>query len=195
VTIITAITTLFFVMDPLGNVPVFISILKDVPAERRTPILRRELIVALGILLFMLFFGRYFLEWLGINRPALSIAGGIILFMISIKMIFPMREDGFSDNPDGEPFIVPLAVPLIVGPSTMSIVIIMSMREPEKMLQWTLATVIAWLLNTIILLFSFKIYRFLGDRAMIGITRLMGMILTTISVQMFMDGVAKFLAK
>ena len=186
--LISAVLTLFFVMDPLGNVPFFIATLKDIPHERQAGILRRELLIALAIMFSALFFGQKFLTWMGIDQQSLSIAGGIILFLIAIKMIFPMKEDGFSASPEGEPFIVPLAVPMIVGPSVLSMVLVMPMREPLAMGKWSLAVIIAWLLNAVILLSSFKLSRLLGERAMIAITRLMGMILTTLAVQMFISG-------
>jgi len=192
---ISAVLTLFFVMDPLGNVPLFITALKDVPPERKNRVVARELLIALGVLLVMLFFGLQFLTWMNIDQPSLGIAGGIILFLIALKMIFPMKDDGFASGPAGEPFIVPLAVPLIVGPSTMSVVLIMAMREPSRMAQWTGVVAVAWLLNSLILLCSFQINKLLGERAMIAVTRLMGMLLTAMSVQMFMLGLRQFLAK
>ncbi|MFA5162416.1 MAG: MarC family protein [Elusimicrobiales bacterium] len=192
---VTAVLTLFFVMDPLGNVPLFIAALKDVPYERKRRVIARELLIALGIMYAALLFGGRMLEWMGIDQPSLSIAGGIVLFLISVKMIFPLKEDGFAASPEGEPFIVPLAVPLIVGPSVASMVLIMPLREPDKMLQWVFVIAAAWVLNCAILLSSVRISRFLGERGMIAVTRLMGMLLTTISVQMFMSGIKQFLAR
>jgi multiple antibiotic resistance protein len=191
--LISVVLTLFFVMDPLGNVPFFITTLKDIPRARQSVILKRELIIALAIMFAALLFGTRLMLWMGIDKPSLSIAGGIILFLIAIKMIFPMKEpDGFAQSPEGEPFIVPLAVPMIVGPSVLSMVMIMP--SSAGLLNGALAVIIAWVLNAVILLSSFKLNRLLGERAMIAITKLMGMILTTISVQMFISGLRQTLA-
>ena len=194
-TALSAALTLFLVMDPLGNVPLFIATLKGTPPQRRSRIIARELLIALAALLAALFFGRALLSCMKIDQPSLSVAGGIVLFLIAVKMIFPMKDDGFAQSPAGEPFIVPLAIPLIAGPSAISTVILMATREPDNMAKWFFAVSAAWVLNSAILLCSGPVSKLLGERGMIAVTRLMGMALTTVAVQMFMTGLSQFLGK
>jgi len=183
-------------MDPLGNIPVFLAVLKDVPANKRKKIIFRELVISLAVLLVFLFLGRYILEILDLSEPSLSIAGGIILFIIALKMIFSGPEGGgFGINPDREPFIVPLAIPLIAGPSAMASVLLLATREPSRMLDWLIALVGAWVFTAIILILSTVLSRALGHRGLIAMERLMGMILTTIAVQMFLNGIKQFVLK
>lgn len=191
---ISAVITLFFVMDPLGNVPIFVSVLSEVPPERRTKILIRECLISLFILLFFLFFGRQFLKFLSVSGPALGIAGGLVLFLIAIKMIFPSPTRlGYSDHLGGEPFIVPLAVPLIAGPSAITIIMLLAIQEVNNLAVISGATAISWFFVSVILILSFQISRVLGVRIMTAVTRLMGMILTAISVEMFLKGLSDYL--
>ncbi len=183
---------LFLVMDPLGNVPVFLTILKDVDPAKRKRIIIRELLISLGVLLLFLLVGRFILEVLQITEPSLSIAGGIILFLIALKMIFPTQEGMFGLNLDREPFIVPLAIPLIAGPSALASVLLLVTREPARMAAWIVALVSAWMVTAIILVSSSYLSRSLGLRGLVALERLMGMILTTIAVQMFLNGVRQF---
>lgn len=186
-TLYSAIITLVLVMDPLGNVPLFLSALNSVDPKRRQRIIMRESFIAFLILTLFLFFGQYILESMHISQPALSIAGGIILFLISIRMIFP-HPDEVKSKQIGEPFIVPLAVPLIAGPSTMTMVMLLGNQAPDDMLEWFIALATAWFITTVILVFSDVLRKLLGERGLTAIERLMGMILTTMAVQMFLTG-------
>jgi len=174
-------------MDPLGNIPVFLSILNKVPARKRRRIILRESSIAFIILVFFLFFGQYILEKMAISPPALSISGGIILFLISIRMIFPHPDEAKSYQKT-EPFIVPLAIPLIAGPSTITMVMLLANQAPHQMFQWFNALFIAWLITTLILISANFFSKILGERGLIAVERLMGMILTTMAVQMFLTG-------
>jgi MarC family membrane protein len=194
-TVLSAVVTLFLVMDPLGNLPLFMAALKEVDPGRKQKIIVRELFIAFFVLVFFLFFGRFFLTLLQVDTISLTIAGGIILFLIALKLIFPKKDEAFFEGPKGEPFIVPLAIPLIAGPSAMSVILIMVTREPSKIWQWLLAVVIAFALNMAILLFSVPISKVFGKRGLIALERLMGMILSILSVQMIIDGVAQLLTK
>lgn len=191
-TIYTAATTLFLVMDPIGNVPIFMSLLKSVDPARRMRIIMREMIVALIILMLFLVAGREILANLQVSTPALSIAGGIILFLISLKMIFPPEEAGETVRQRGEPFIVPLAIPMVAGPSTMATVMLLATREPSKIPSWIVALLLAWLVSSIILLCGNKLSSLLGDKGLSALERLMGMILITLSAQMFLSGISDF---
>ncbi|MBB72328.1 MAG: hypothetical protein CMF50_08015 [Legionellales bacterium] len=187
-TLLTATITLILVMDPLGNVPVFLSLLKDVDNKRRPIVIIRESIIAFGILALFLFSGKYIMTGLGISESALGIAGGIILFLIAIRMIFPPAEHA-REKPIGEPFIVPLAVPLIAGPSALAMILLFATQHPERMGQLFVAISLASLCSLLILLFANGLRKYLGEKGLIAIERLMGMILTTIAVQMFLTGI------
>ena len=191
-TLYTATITLILVMDPLGNVPMFLSILNFVNPARRKQIILRETFIAFIILTAFLFCGQYILEGMKISEPALSIAGGIILFLIAIRMIFPHEENSSRIKQNTEPFIVPLAIPLIAGPSTMAMVMLFANQAPQQIGLWWLALLIASLVCTIILVFADVLRKILGDRGLTAIERLMGMILTTMAVQMFLSGVETF---
>lgn len=184
--------TLILVMDPLGNVPVFLSILSTVSPARRKKIILRETFIAFIVLTLFLFFGRYILEGMRISDPALSIAGGIILFLISLRMIFPHENEEARTKQIGEPFIVPLAIPLVAGPSTMALIMLLPNQLPGHTGLIFLALFCAWFVSTLILVFSDYFGKILGERGLIALERLMGMILTTMAVQMFLTGVAQF---
>lgn len=183
----TATITLLLVMDPLGNIPVFLASLNSVPARRRQKVILRESLIAFAILTFFLFCGQVVLDGMQISQPALSISGGIILFLISIRMIFPQEHQNATKE-QGEPFIVPLAVPFLAGPSTMTMVMLMANQEPNKMGLWFVALTIAWFFTAAILVFADFFRKILGERGLIAAERLMGMILTTMAVQMFLTG-------
>jgi multiple antibiotic resistance protein len=191
---ISSVFTLTLVMDPLGNIPLFMTALKGVGEERRRKVIVRELFIALGIMAFFLLFGKYFVSALSLDVTAMSVAGGIVLFIIALQMIFPAHHSTFAEGPEGEPFIVPLAIPLIAGPSTLTTIMLFSMREPGRLGLWAGVIGAAWLVNAVILGgLSGWFSRILGDRGLLAMEKLMGMILVTISVQMIMTGLKKFL--
>jgi multiple antibiotic resistance protein len=193
-TIVSAIILLFLVMDPFGNIPLFLPALANIDPKRRTRVVVRELLIALVALILFLFTGRYLLQVLQLSEPALTIAGGIILFLIAIRMVFPPGDNSTQEHITGEPFIVPLAIPYVAGPSAISAVLLLSSRQPSAWAQWLFAIVVAWLASSIILLASSAMSRYLGDRGIIAIERLMGMILVTVAVQMTATGITHFLA-
>ena len=188
-TISTALL-LFLILDPLGNIPVFLSILKPLTPARRRIVLMREMLIALGVLFAFLWGGIYVLELMHLRQESVSIAGGIVLFLIGLKMIFPSPEGMFGETPDGEPFIVPLAIPLVAGPSGMASVMLLGSQEPDRMADWSLALFLAWLATAVILFSATRLYKVLGQAFLVAVERLMGMLLVAISVQMLMDGIA-----
>ncbi|HOW88647.1 MAG TPA: MarC family protein [Elusimicrobiales bacterium] len=191
---ISAVFTLTLVMDPLGNIPLFISALKGTPEERRRGIVVRELLIALGIMLFFLLFGRYIVSSLSIDLTAMAVAGGIVLFLIALQMIFPSHHSHFAEGPEGEPFVVPLAIPLVAGPSTLTTVLLFSLQEPGRLGTGAAVVGAAWLINALILGgLAGRLSRLLGSRGLLAMEKLMGMILITISVQMIMTGIKKFI--
>jgi multiple antibiotic resistance protein len=191
-TLLTAAITLILVMDPLGNIPVFLSALKDIDPRRQHFIIIRETLIAFLILVLFLFFGGNILHGLNITQPALYIAGGIILFLITIRMIFPTEEKRLSEKKTAEPFIVPLAIPLIAGPSALATVLLFASQEPTKLGLWFLAVIIASVVFLIIMSCSRLLMRLLRPRGLIAVERLMGMLLTTLAVQMFLQGLKLF---
>jgi multiple antibiotic resistance protein len=193
VTIAAAALLLFLILDPLGNIPVFLSLLRTLPPRRQRIVLARELLIALGVLMAFLWAGKYALELMHLRQESVSIAGGIVLFLIGIRMIFPPPEGLMGEIPDGEPFIVPMAIPLVAGPSGMAAVILMGSNEPARLGEWSLALFIAWAATATILFSATYLYKWLGTRVLTAIERLMGMLLVAISVQMLMDGIATYL--
>lgn len=193
--VLSAAVLLFFVMDPFGNVPLFLTLLKDVDPQRRRKVLLRELTIALVVLLFFLFLGGSILDFLGLHEESVSIAGGIVLAVIGLRMVFPRPEGVMGAQLEGEPFIVPLAIPLVAGPSGMAAVMLMGSREPDRLWEWSLALFLAWAATAAILLAAPLLYRLLGRRALTAVERLMGMLLVAISVQMLLDGVAVYLGR
>jgi multiple antibiotic resistance protein len=189
--IAAAAATLFFVMDPLGNIPVFNAVLSRFTAQRRAQITARELVIALVILLTFLFAGTAILEFLGLSQPSLSIAGGVLLFIIALRMIFPNAAGEVASERD-EPLIVPLAIPLVAGPSTIAILLLLSSTEPERIWEWCTALVIAWSVTTLLLTASPFLLRVLGDRGLRALERLMGMLLVLLATQMLLNGVREF---
>jgi len=194
VDILSAVITLFLIMDPLGNIPLFLSVLKTVRPERRQRVLIREIVFAYVVLLACLFLGGIALQLLGLEQESISIAGGIVLFLIAIRMIFPGEKASEAELPEGEPFLVPLAVPLIAGPSALAALLLLQRSSPGQTGSLVIALTIAWALTGAILLSSTFFYRVLRERGLMAIERLMGMVLVMVAVQMFMNGVKAFLA-
>lgn len=189
-----AVVTLFLVMDPLGNIPVFLSVLKAVPPERRRVVLVREIAFAYLVLLAFFLAGDYILRFLGLRQEAVSIAGGIVLFLIALRMIFPGERPLAGDALEGEPFLVPLAIPLIAGPSALATLLLLQ-RSASSRGGLLLALTIAWMLSAVLLLASTFLYRVLRERGLVALERLMGMLLVMVAVQMLLNGVGAFLGR
>lgn len=193
-TILTIAFNLFILMDSIGNIPIFIAILKEVPPRRQRIIILRELLFALALIILFNFLGDLLLDLLGISQDSVMIAGGIILFLIALKMIFPAKHDYASENKPGkEPFIVPLAVPLIAGPAVLASVMLYARHETVAVI--LSAIILAWIATTVILLSSSFLKKVLGSRGITACERLMGLLLTLIAVQMFLQGITVYLEK
>ena len=192
-TVASAAVLLFLILDPLGNIPIFLSVLKPLPPARQRIVVARELLIALIVLMAFLWGGKYALEVMHLRQESVSIAGGIVLFLIGLRMIFPPPEGLMGELPDGEPFIVPLAIPMVAGPSGMAAVMLMGSNEPDRMGAWSLALLVAWAATAFILFSATYLYKWLGASVLTAIERLMGMIVVALSVQMFLDGIAAYL--
>jgi multiple antibiotic resistance protein len=193
--VFSAVVTLFLVMDPLGNIPVFLSVLKTVPPERRRAVLVREIAIAYVVLLVFFLLGDYLLQFLGLEQEAVSIAGGIVLFLIALRMIFPGEGGRAGDPLEGEPFVVPLAIPLIAGPSTLATLLLLERSALSARGELLLALTIAWALSGILLMSSTFLHRVLRERGLIAMERLMGMLLVMVSVQMLINGIRPFIQR
>jgi len=194
-TFTTVFFTLLLILDPFGSIPVFLNLLKHLTPRRRRLVIVRELVIALVILTIFLWYGQAVLSGLHLDQPALQISGGVILFLIALKMIFPGDasvgggvEPEANLDPTKEPLIVPLAIPLVAGPSAMAYVILISTQHPEKRWEWLAGLILAWAASVVVLLMADALAKWLGERIITAIERLMGMILTTLAVQMLLDG-------
>lgn len=190
--LLSAVITLLLVMDPLGNVPLFISAVRGIPPERAKKVIARELLIALLILIIFLFAGRTLLNIMNISNEALNVGGGLVLLMIAIQMIFPVDEHAGKAVPKSEPFIVPLAVPYTVGPSVLATAMLLMSQNPDLWYRWLAAAFIAWMITALVLLQAATIRDWLGDKGVTAVERLMGMILIFLASQMLMTGIRDF---
>jgi multiple antibiotic resistance protein len=191
----SAAALLFFVMDPLGNVPLFLSALRHVDPARVRPIILRELLIALAILVVFLFIGGFILELLQVSPAALTAGGGVILLLIALRMIFPSSDRLGREEPREEPFVVPLAIPYTAGPGMLATELLFMQREPHRWPVWLGAVVLAWLASAIILYFAGKLRELLGERGLTALERLMGMLLVVVAVEMLMRGASEYLRR
>lgn len=190
----STVVILLLVMDPIGNIPLFVSLLRNVEPKRRVPVIVRECAIAFAVLVAFVFFGKPMLDLFGLSDSSLNIAGGVILFLIALRMIFRNEAGIFGDagTATGEPFIVPLAIPSIAGPTALATVILMVSRAPERMIESIVALTVAMLVTLALLLFSERISKLVGERGLLAFERLMGLILTAIAVEMLLRGIEAF---
>jgi len=184
---------LFLVIDPLGNIPLFLAATKSLEPKRRQYVIARELLVALVIMVLFFFVGSWFLNTLHITSSALSVGGGLILMFIAVKMVFPGSMGSISQDTQGEPFIVPMAVPYMAGPSILATEVVLVHQAGDKWLVLLGSLGAAWLIGSVILMAAGLLQRVLGDKAVTAIERLMGMVLVLISAQMLLTGISEFI--
>lgn len=186
---------IFFILDPFGNVPLLLSILKSVDKRKHSKIIIREMLIGLLILVIFLFFGEQFLSLFHLETQAITIAGGIIFFVISLKMIFPNPGGGdlFATSKDDEPLVVPIAVPMIAGPAALATLLVLAKTNADHSGALFISLLLAWALCAIVLLFSPYLYQILKEKGLTALERLMGMLLLIMSVQMFIDGIRSLL--
>ena len=185
----SSVFLLLLVLDPLGNVPFVLSLLRNVPSARRPRIILRECAISALVLIVFLLIGEWLLRAMHLSNPALEIAGGLILFLIALRMVFPPTNPGLAEQElVGEPLIVPLAIPMIAGPSALATVLLAS-RQSGQAIIWIGAIVLASAINAAFLLASGWFARIFGKAGMEALERLMGLILTTMAVQMLISGI------
>jgi len=193
--VFSAAVLLLLLIDPFGHVPPVVSALSRVPEARRARVIVRECVFAYLILLAFMAGGRTFLALLHLSDTALTIAGGVILFLIALRMVFPRPEGVFGDPHGGEPLLVPLAVPMIAGPSALATVMLLASREPGHLVPSVIALTAAMAVATAVLLGAHRLQAALGERVVIALERLMGLVLTALAVQMLLDGVRAYVAQ
>lgn len=195
-TFFSATILLVLITDPLGNIPFFISALKHVRPERKRFVVVRECLIAFAALLLFLVAGRPILRILHLSADALRVSGGVVLLIIAIRMIFPDRGRlGEDDGETAEPFIVPVAIPLIAGPSAMATVLLMSTPDPVQMLSLAGSLTVTIAITAVVFVSSTRIQKVLGEQAITAIERLMGLVLTAIAVEMLLGGIASYVRR
>lgn len=190
---VSAFVLLLLVLDPFGSLPIFIAVLKGVPPERRRPVALREATIALAVLLAFMVAGQGFLRLMHLSERSLEVAGGVILLIIAVRMIFSSGAQIYaSDGGAREPFVFPLAVPLLAGPSAMATVLLLGSRQPQQMLEWAAALTAAIAVCAGVMLSADRIRRLLGHSMVAAIEKLMGLVLTAIAVEMILAGLKRY---
>jgi MarC family membrane protein len=197
-TIASAFILLLLVLDPFGTLPIFISVMRGVAPQRRVWVALREACVAFGVLLAFMLGGRTFLEMMRLSERSLEVAGGVILLLLSIRIIFASGRRLFDEGPmpstEGgrEPFLFPIAVPLLAGPSAMATVLLLASRQPAQLGEWIAALAAAVGVCAVVLLASQPLYRWLGESVVTAIEKLMGLVLCAIAVEMILAGIKRY---
>lgn len=184
---------LFLIMDPIGNIASYLYLMRDIKPKRRALILAREMGIALAAMLIFNYLGEFIFDLLGISETTVRIASGVILFLIAIKILFPARDSLRANLPQGEPFITPLAIPLIAGPSLLATVMLYAQMEQSQPVMLG-AILIASLATFLVLLVSPFLQRWLKNNGLLALEKLMGMVLVLIAVQRFAEGLKQFLS-
>jgi MarC family membrane protein len=189
---LSAFILLLLVLDPFGSLPIFIPVMRAVPARRRRWMALREVAIAFAVLCFFMVFGDAFLRLMHLSERSLEVAGGVILLMVAIRMIFG-QGGGVYAVPEGkEPFIFPLAVPLLAGPSAMATVLLLASRQPDRLFEWVGALAAAMAVSGLVLVGCAQIRRWLGDSVVSAFEKLMGLVLTAVAVEMILAGLKRY---
>jgi MarC family membrane protein len=187
----SATILLVLITDPIGNIPIFANALKHVSPQRRPWVILREIMIAFMLLLTFMFVGEGFLRVMNLSELALQIGGGVILFLIALRMVFPPPA-----NPDAEqwqePLIVPLAIPAIAGPSALATVLLLVSQQPDKRMEWIGALCVTMAISAVVLVSAERIQRLIGNRLTTAVERLMGLVLVSVAIEMILRGVKTF---
>jgi MarC family membrane protein len=186
-TFVSATILLVLILDPFGNIPIFANALRNVPPARRPTVILREVLIAFVLLLAFMFMGEGFLRVMNLSELALQLAGGVILFLIALRMIFPPPAVEVALEAS-EPLIVPLAIPALAGPSALATVLLLVSQAPQRRLEWVGALSVTMVVCAVVLVLAERIQRLLGDRFVVAVERLMGLILVAVSVEMLLRG-------
>ncbi|MEO7108323.1 MAG: MarC family protein [Rhodoferax sp.] len=191
-TFLSATILLVLITDPIGNIPIFANALKHVAPERRPRVILREILIAFALLLTFMFVGETFLRVMNLSELSLQIGGGVILFLIALRMVFPPPSSGAEEEQMAEPLIVPLAVPAIAGPSALATVLLLVSQQPERRMEWIGALCVTMLVSAIVLVSAERIQRIIGTRLVTAVERLMGLVLVSVAVEMLLRGLKTF---
>lgn len=183
---------LFLIMDPIGNVSSFLSLVKEIPPKKQLWIIVREMLIALGFMLLFNEIGEYIFNLLHISDTVVRLSSGLILFLVAIKILFPSVDSPRANLPKGEPFVIPLAIPLIAGPALLATIMLYAHDIPSRPLMFG-AILLAWVAASIVLLAAPYLKKMLGDNGLMACERLMGMILVLLAIQRFAEGVQLFI--
>ena len=189
---LSAFVLLLLVLDPFGSLPIFVSVLQGVAPERRRRVAVREVVIAFAVLLAFMLGGQGFLSLMRLSERSLEVAGGVILLIIAIRMIFAGGAEVYASDGPREPFIFPLAVPLLAGPSAMATVLLLASRQPERLRSWVGALTLAMMVSGTVLLAASRIRRWLGASMVSAIEKLMGLVLTAVAVEMILAGLKRY---
>jgi MarC family membrane protein len=192
-TFLSALVLLLLVLDPLGSLPIFISVMRNVEPKRRARVALRESAIAFGVLLLFMATGSAFLELMRLSERSLEVAGGVILLIIAMKMIFASGGELYAgDGSAREPLIFPLAVPLLAGPSAMATVLLLASRQPDRLMHWVAALTVAMAVSAVVLLAADRIRKWIGHSMVSAIEKLMGLVLTAIAIEMILAGLKRY---
>lgn len=191
-TFVSALVLLLLVLDPFGSLPIFISVLKEVPPARRRRVALREVAIAFAVLAVFMVGGQGFLQVMRLSERSLEVAGGVILLIIAVRMVFASGGEVYASTQGREPFIFPLAVPLLAGPSAMATVLLLASRQPERLWTWMGALTVAMAVSGAVLLAADRIRQLLGSSMVAAIEKLMGLVLTAIAVEMILAGLKQY---
>jgi len=192
-TFASATILLILITDPIGNIPIFANALKHVAPERRARVILREVLIAFLLLLTFMFVGEGFLRLMNLSELSLQIGGGVILFLIALRMIFPPPKGPDTPESMAEPLIVPLAIPAIAGPSALATVLLLVSQAPEKRLELIAALCVTMTVSAVVLVLAERIQRVAGDRFVVALERLMGLVLVAVSIEMMLRGIKTFI--
>lgn len=187
----TLAVVLFLIMDPVGNITSFLTLLHNIPAPKRRYIILREMLIALAVMIAFNYLGEFIFRVLNVSETALRLTSGAILFLFAIKILFPSTDSPRANLPAGEPFITPLAIPLVAGPALLATIMLFAHLESSQLVMLG-AIFLAWALAAVILLFSANLQKILGTNGLMACERLMGMVLILLAIQRFLDGMQQF---
>jgi len=190
-TFLSATILLVLITDPIGNIPVFANALKNVAPQRRPRVILREILIAFFLLLTFMFVGESFLRVMNLSELSLQIGGGVILFLIALRMVFPPPATAVDEQMT-EPLIVPLAVPAIAGPSALATVLLLVSQQPDRRLEWIGALCVTMVVSAIVLVSAERIQRIIGTRLVVAVERLMGLVLVSVAIEMMLRGFKTF---
>jgi len=190
-TFASATILLILITDPIGNIPIFANALKHVAPDRRPKVILREILIAFTLLLTFMFVGESFLRVMNLSELSLQIGGGVILFLIALRMVFPPASTAEAEIKT-EPLIVPLAIPAVAGPSALATVLLLVSQQPDRRMEWIGALCVTMLVSAVVLVSAERIQRMIGDRLVVAAERLMGLVLVSVAIEMMLRGIKTF---